>query len=1295
MTYQVPTSSLGRPSNYTQQWPSNPSTSNSLPPSLPHPFPFNQNQMPAYQQSHDGARYSLDYNDVNFAANSLPGLGASGPAGSLPPPPFPFMGNFAHSQFHPPPFPPMQMPPLRYPPMPVSTAPINTPPSRPLTSEFQPNSGSVTNNHPQFMTSSAPEEDLEREEGELTDREGDCSQQGIESRHGTSPPSSKPTNLQMTNGKGDWANKTNCNGHVPKGSRCVSSEVEEGEASSTSSRSFSRDSGSPYNPPMSVNVDPFVPAGRKADEAIPKPIGQDLSAKSIFSPPTTDPQVISNCGKSPAQLRVQAQGALLSLAPHNIRYGELVGEGINPMVLRQLYEEVGIKVPTPQPDAISTQASSLASTPRDNSFRDLTASIETAGPGEKPSAEAVRADNATQSTGLVENASTSTPPSQPCAAKPMERKEVIARMLAAKAAKSTGVPTSPPGDVTKEAQASDSSTADAVKAGDTSVATEAPLPEKEVRVREKNKAQTELARQRIEQLKKQGLMRLQQKSASGDVSPSIDQPNTKSTRDLTPTLNSSSIQHPLPERPPDPETGAFARIPGLFMTEVAQTSHDDPSTTPMVDSTPQPRFNQRKRPRASDFDEPVPLPRSSSNNGVNNSVPGDRLVIDISDDDLYGDDEDDAMDIETFQENDVPSVPEGPSRTYLLAESLPPRPVTSSSQGFSMSATPQFPRNNDQEDLRRKDLEIQAMHRRIAELENRKKAKLAASRTQSPRAADSESSPPETSAPTDTEARETPTRAAPASAGYNSSQVNTMDALPESTSSTPSNHPTSSGLSCRLDSMDAEQLNDMKLKVLRKKEIESGVPALDAEIERSETRLAKFNLEQEKLLLDITRGKEGRQQLLEELNHLNTELDGVSLEEVESALDRLRTMQDPANEAQDLQPNSPDDKNVEMPSGSQVTTQLQEQKGSIKEPSIDASADIAKTAHPSDITAGQQNLSEASRESTPTSSSDSTGSSMDESSDEDSDDSDDDSDDSRSAEQEEPNAHSPVPDIPMSGVSDGVEDINQVEPSPLSEGHHDPLPDQPQAVNVTDQSDMSSRSSEQDIEMTEDQASEKSTVSEAYEPPEPEGNASPTDSIYSPPFSPASPGPVEPTVPSSPVQKPQNTAGEPPVGAVHESGVSQFGNNQVGLLDNAQQPGDSEHKFSPYVSPLKSFKAFRYHPKYTDEVTGGYRSLTYSHNIDPMVYLCPFEAAGGVCNDRSCEFQHFRDMNLSDDKILVQMGSLREGKTPEEKDNYIAGLKNIINDMRRDKVKDFNTVATEIAAYRRRFLQDPSRVLPL
>lgn len=59
------------------------------------------------------------------------------------------------------------------------------------------------------------------------------------------------------------------------------------------------------------------------------------------------------------------------------------------------------------------------------------------------------------------------------------------------------------------------------------------------------------------------------------------------------------------------------------------------------------------------------------------------------------------------------------------------------------------------------------------------------------------------------------------------------------------------------------------------------------------------------------------------------------------------------------------------------------------------------------------------------------------------------------------------------------------------------------------------------------------------------------------------------------------------------------------------------------------------------------------------------------------------------------MGSLREGKTPAEREEYVNGLRQIINDMRRDKVKDFSVVAQEIAAYRRRFLQDPSRVLAL
>lgn len=109
------------------------------------------------------------------------------------------------------------------------------------------------------------------------------------------------------------------------------------------------------------------------------------------------------------------------------------------------------------------------------------------------------------------------------------------------------------------------------------------------------------------------------------------------------------------------------------------------------------------------------------------------------------------------------------------------------------------------------------------------------------------------------------------------------------------------------------------------------------------------------------------------------------------------------------------------------------------------------------------------------------------------------------------------------------------------------------------------------------------------------------------------------------------------------------------------------------------------------------------HGLFPsLLYPCPFHCVSLIfilfpffLSIHSLNRGMGADATFADDKILVQMGSLREGKTPEEKDQYIAGLKEIINEMRRDKVKDFNTVATEIAAYRRRFLQDPSRVLPL
>ena len=78
-----------------------------------------------------------------------------------------------------------------------------------------------------------------------------------------------------------------------------------------------------------------------------------------------------------------------------------------------------------------------------------------------------------------------------------------------------------------------------------------------------------------------------------------------------------------------------------------------------------------------------------------------------------------------------------------------------------------------------------------------------------------------------------------------------------------------------------------------------------------------------------------------------------------------------------------------------------------------------------------------------------------------------------------------------------------------------------------------------------------------------------------------------------------------------------------------------------------------------------------------------------------CSLADVRNLTVADDMILVQLSSAQENTTQEEKDAYVAGLKTVIQDMRVKKVKDFNTVASEIAAYRPRFRGDSSRILPL
>ncbi|KAL8763737.1 MAG: hypothetical protein Q9184_000529 [Pyrenodesmia sp. 2 TL-2023] len=88
--------------------------------------------------------------------------------------------------------------------------------------------------------------------------------------------------------------------------------------------------------------------------------------------------------------------------------------------------------------------------------------------------------------------------------------------------------------------------------------------------------------------------------------------------------------------------------------------------------------------------------------------------------------------------------------------------------------------------------------------------------------------------------------------------------------------------------------------------------------------------------------------------------------------------------------------------------------------------------------------------------------------------------------------------------------------------------------------------------------------------------------------------------------------------------------------------------------------------------------------------LCTSQEMPRCLPDRGGHFTPYEN-----DLILVQMGAVPEGLSAERKDAFVVGLRQIIQEIRGRKVKDFRTVASEIAAYRARFLGDNSKILPL
>lgn len=69
-------------------------------------------------------------------------------------------------------------------------------------------------------------------------------------------------------------------------------------------------------------------------------------------------------------------------------------------------------------------------------------------------------------------------------------------------------------------------------------------------------------------------------------------------------------------------------------------------------------------------------------------------------------------------------------------------------------------------------------------------------------------------------------------------------------------------------------------------------------------------------------------------------------------------------------------------------------------------------------------------------------------------------------------------------------------------------------------------------------------------------------------------------------------------------------------------------------------------------------------------------------------------MKFKDDEILVELAE-NEGVTEEEKAQYGVGLRDTIMELKDHGIKDFETVAKGISAFRRKFFEEDTRVVKL
>lgn len=593
------------------------------------------------------------------------------------------------------------------------------------------------------------------------------------------------------------------------------------------------------------------------DSSAPNYRDQKKPSANMNESSNPDAPRLNSAIKSLHDARKEAQNAILNLLPLKIRYQDYLEEGIDEEVVRRQFESLG--VPLAPTETFPIHGNSLVPDPRK-----LRESISMPNSGAfQPNKGGV--DNRTS---LREDLTLSEP-LPPHTAKDSGsmvennnatelRKDRIARLLAEKKNKQ-------PSPVMQSDSPIQSASPEA------SNLTKAPSSTQAAAKADKER----LLRQKMEALQKSREQRAQKAAAktttsAPTVSTSINESKSaqKPVDRPTPTEKPSYELPPARSASPAPTVNkqTMPSIPGLFLA-AGPNAPQSPASANVIPSSVQ-ISTQRKRPVASDFDRPSST-ASSSKRPFGQNRNDQPLVIDVSDDD--SEDGDFAeMEIDHPQPSSSGNYPQNGTnmaKAKTIRE-LPPLsdfpPRKSFPTPSSAITTPPAPSlktsASKPEDLVRKEMEIQEMKRKIAEAEKRKRAKQNMSGSQTPRSNDSTSSPAKNNGPAITEKIE-------ASVQIGRLIDDTSRQVDHDKQKLAEAHAEEQAKADELKRSEAEQ------RQLRRTEIASNLPAIDAEVEKARKKLADLHAEMAIIEAAVQKGLDAKKRLAEEMERLNQEAD--------------------------------------------------------------------------------------------------------------------------------------------------------------------------------------------------------------------------------------------------------------------------------------------------------------------------------------------------------------------------------------------------------------------------------------